>query len=169
MPAAVRFATTTAGSALGSRRRGLGTGVAGTTEDATGVETAAAVLLAAANKARTLSAMAASLSPIFSICSRNITGLFRSRKTFRKCGIKTLRKRLSKNLRYAVEKFTKQLRILRYVNWWIFLDFIIKINPRKLAITKHLVKIYTQIQDLIFRTEKHGEKAGNAAKRNKNE
>jgi len=72
-------------------------------------------------------------------------------------------------LRYAVEKFTKQLRILRYVNWWIFLDFIIKINPRKLAITKHLVKIYTQIQDLIFRTEKHGEKAGNAAKRNKNE
>jgi len=72
-------------------------------------------------------------------------------------------------LRYAVEKFTKQLRILRYVNWWIFLDFIIKINPRKLAITKHLVKIYTQIQDRIFRTEKHGEKAGNAAKRNKNE
>jgi hypothetical protein len=70
-------------------------------------------------------------------------------------------------LRYAVEKFTKQLRILRYVNWWIFLDFIIKINPRKLAITKHLVKIYTQ--DLIFRTEKHDEKAGNAAKRNKNE
>ncbi len=67
MPAAVRFATTTAGSALGSRRRGLGTGVAGTTEDAIGVETAAAVLLAAASKARTLLAIAASLSPIFSI------------------------------------------------------------------------------------------------------
>jgi hypothetical protein len=27
--------------------------------------------------------MAASLSPIFSICSRNIPGLFRSRKTFK--------------------------------------------------------------------------------------
>jgi hypothetical protein len=58
--------------------------------------TAAAVLLAAANSALTLSAIADSLSPIRSICSKNITGLFRSRKTFRKCGIKTLRKRLSK-------------------------------------------------------------------------
>ncbi len=50
-----------------------------------------------------------------------------------------------------------------------FLDSIIRINPRKLAIRKHLVKINTQIQDRIFRTEKHSEKAGNAAKRNKNE
>ena len=105
MPAAVRFATTTAGSALGSRRRGLGTGVAGTTEDAIGVETAAAVLLAAANKARTLSAMAASLSPIFSICSRNITGLFRSRKTLKNAVDKYCGTAL-KNLRYAVEKLT---------------------------------------------------------------
>jgi hypothetical protein len=48
--------------------------------------TAAAVLLAAANSALTLSAIADSLSPIRSICSKNITGLFRSRKTFRKCG-----------------------------------------------------------------------------------
>ena len=72
-------------------------------------------------------------------------------------------------MRYAVEKFTKYLRILRYVNWWIFLDSIIKISPRKLAIKKHLVKIYMQMQDGTFRTEKHSEKAGNAAKRNKNE
>jgi hypothetical protein len=67
-------------------------------------------------------------------------------------------------LRYAVEKFTKYLRILRYVNWWIFLDSIIKISPRKLAIKKHLVKIYTQMQDSTFRTEKHSEKAGNETK-----
>ena len=46
--------------------------------------TAAAVLLAASNRARTRSAIAASLSPIFSmICSKNITGSFRSRKTFK--------------------------------------------------------------------------------------
>jgi hypothetical protein len=46
--------------------------------------TAAAVLLAAANNALTRSAIADSLSPIFSIiCSKNITGLFRSRKTFK--------------------------------------------------------------------------------------
>jgi hypothetical protein len=61
------------------------------------------------------------------------------------------------------------LRILRYVNWWIFLDSILKINPRKQAIKKHLVKIYTQIQDRTFRTEKHSEKAGIASKCNENE
>jgi hypothetical protein len=42
------------------------------------------VLLAAANSALTLSAIADSLSPIRSmICSKNITSLFRSRKTFK--------------------------------------------------------------------------------------
>ncbi len=55
------------------------------------------------------------------------------------------------------------------INWWIFLDFTIKISPRKLAIKKHLVKIYMQIQDRTFRTEKHSEKAGKATERNKNE
>jgi hypothetical protein len=71
---------------LGSRRRrpgGVGTGTAGAVT-ATGAATAvAAVLLAAANKARILSAIAESLSPIFSICSKNITGSFKSRKTFK--------------------------------------------------------------------------------------
>jgi hypothetical protein len=43
----------------------MGTG--GAPEDVLGVTTAAAVLLAAANRARTLSAIADSLSPIFSI------------------------------------------------------------------------------------------------------
>ena len=61
------------------------------------------------------------------------------------------------------------MRILRYVNWWIFLDSSIRINPRKLAIKKHLVKIfYTQLQDRTFRTEKHSEKAGNETKTQQN-
>jgi len=72
-------------------------------------------------------------------------------------------------LRYAVEKFTKQLRILRYVNWWIFLDFIIKINPRKLAIKKHLVKIYTQLQDRTFGQKNIVKKPVTKQKRSKNE
>jgi hypothetical protein len=95
IPAAVRFATTLAGSAPGSRRRGSrGTATAGTAGLAAGTAaTAAAVLLAAANNALTRSAIADSLSPILSmICSKNITGSFRSRKTFQKCCIKTLRK-----------------------------------------------------------------------------
>jgi hypothetical protein len=59
--------------------------------------TAAAVLLAAANNALTRSAIADSLSPIFSmICSKNITGLFRSRKTLKNA------KTALKILRYAV-------------------------------------------------------------------
>ena len=73
-------------------------------------------------------------------------------------------------MRYAVEKFTKQLRILRYVNWWIFLDCIIKINPRKLAIKKHLEKIYMQMQDRTFGQKnivKKPETQQNAAKTNK--
>ena len=163
MPAAVRFATTTAGSALGSRRRGLGTGVAGTTEDAIGVETAAAVLLAAASKARTLSAMAASLSPIFSIVLKISPVRLDPEK------LSKLRKRLSKFYGTRYKNLHRYLRILRYVNWWIFLDSILKIIPRKLAIKKHLVKIYTQIQDRTFRTEKHSEKAGIASKCNENE
>jgi uncharacterized membrane-anchored protein len=68
MPAAVRLATTLAGSAPGSKRLGsLGIGTGGAPEEVLGVTTAAAVLLAAANRARTLSAIADSLSPIFSI------------------------------------------------------------------------------------------------------
>ena len=69
IPAAVRFATTLAGSAPGSRRRGSrGTATAGTAGLAAGTAaTAAAVLLAAANNALTLSAIADSLSPILSI------------------------------------------------------------------------------------------------------
>ncbi len=65
----------------------------------------------------------------------------------------------------GIKIYTKYLRILRYVNWWIFLDSIIKISPRKLAIKKHLVKIYTQIQDRTFRVEKHSKKK--SRKRNK--
>ena len=88
IPAAVKFATTVAGSREGSRRRrpgGLGTAAAGMAGLAAGAAaTAAAVLLAAANSALTLSAIADSLSPIRSIiCSKNITGSFRSRKTFK--------------------------------------------------------------------------------------
>ena len=169
MPAAVRFATTTAGSALGSRRRGLGTGVAGTTEDAIGVETAAAVLLAAANKARTLSAMAASLSPIFSICSRNITGLFRSRKTFKNAEEKPC---VNGSQKFAVcgRKFIKYLRILRYVNWWIFLDSSIRINPRRLAIKKHLVEIFTRsYKTVLFGQKNIVKKPVTKQKRSKNE
>jgi hypothetical protein len=78
------LATTLAGSAPGSKRLGsLGIGTGGAPEEVLGVTTAAAVLLAAANRARTLSAIADSLSPIFSIVLKNITGLFRSRKTFK--------------------------------------------------------------------------------------
>jgi hypothetical protein len=161
-----------AGSREGSRQRELrvtGADAERTTPpaDAAVPATAAAVLLAASNRARTRSAIAASLSPIFSmICSKNITGLFRSRKTLKnaKTTLKIFTVRGIKNLH-------RYLRILRYVNWWIFLDSILKINPRKLAIKKHLVKIYTQMQDSTFRTEKHSEKAGNetknAAKTNK--
>ena len=89
IPAAVRLATTVAGSRDGSRRRelrvtGADAGLATTPEEPTAPATAAAVLLAASNRARTRSAIAASLSPIFSmICSKNITGSFRSRKTFK--------------------------------------------------------------------------------------
>ena len=61
------------------------------------------------------------------------------------------------------------MRILRYVNWWIFLDSILKISPRKQAMKKHLGKFYTQIQDRTFRTEKHSEKAEIATKRNEKE
>jgi hypothetical protein len=130
---------------------------------------AAAVVLAASSKARTRSAIADSLSPIFSIiCSKNITGLFRSRKTFKNAEEKPC---VNGSQKFAVcsRKFIKYLRILRYVNWWIFLDSSIRINPRKLAIKKHLIKIYTQIQDRTFRTEKHSEKAGIASKCNENE
>ncbi len=71
IPAAVRFATTVAGSKEGSRRRrpgGLGTAAAGVAEVAAGTAaTATAVLLAEANSALTRSAIADSLSPIFSI------------------------------------------------------------------------------------------------------
>jgi hypothetical protein len=72
IPAAVRLATTVAGSRDGSRRRelrvtGADAGLATTPEEPAAPATAAAVLLAASNKARTRSAMAASLSPIFSI------------------------------------------------------------------------------------------------------
>jgi uncharacterized membrane-anchored protein len=92
------LATTLAGSAPGSKRLGsLGIGTGGAPEEVLGVTTAAAVLLAAANRARTLSAIADSLSPIFSmICSKNITGLFRSRKTLKNA------KTALKILRYAV-------------------------------------------------------------------
>jgi hypothetical protein len=62
------LATTLAGSAPGSKRRGsLRIGTGGVAGDGLGVTTAAAVLLAAANRARILSAIAESLSPIFSI------------------------------------------------------------------------------------------------------
>jgi hypothetical protein len=71
IPAAVKFATTVAGSNDGSRRRrpgGLGTTAIGTLGVAAGTAaTAVAVLLAAANNALTRSAIADSLSPIFSI------------------------------------------------------------------------------------------------------
>jgi hypothetical protein len=134
IPAAVKFATTVAGSRDGSRRRrpgGLGTAAAGMAGLAAGAAaTAAAVLLAAANSALTRSAIADSLSPIFSICSKNITGLFRSRKT--------LKNAVEKHCVHGSQKFAvcgrknlhKYLRILRYDNWWIFLDSILKINPR---------------------------------------
>ena len=75
-----------------------------------------------------------------------------------------MRKRLSKICGMRYKNLHRYLRILRYVNWWIFLDSSIRINPRKLAIKKHLVKIYTQIQDRTFQTEKHSEKAGNETK-----
>ena len=80
-----------------------------------------------------------------------------------------MRKRLSKFYGTRYKNLHRYLRILRYVNWWIFLDSILKINPRKQAIKKHLVKIYTQIQDRTFRTEKHSEKAEIASKCNENE
>jgi hypothetical protein len=66
------LATTVAGSRDGSRRRelrvtGADAGLATTPEEPAAPATAAAVLFAASNKARTRSAMADSLSPIFSI------------------------------------------------------------------------------------------------------
>jgi hypothetical protein len=104
IPAAVRFATTLAGSAPGSRRRGSrGTATAGTAGLAAGTAaTAAAVLLAAANNALTLSAIADSLSPILSIVlkispvcldpeklSKNAKN---GSQNFAVCGIKNLHK-----------------------------------------------------------------------------
>ena len=59
--------------------------------------------------------------------------------------------------------------MLRYVNWWIFLDSILKINPRKLAIKKHLVKIYTQMQDRTFGQKNIVKKPVTKQKRSKNE
>ena len=69
----------------------------------------------------------------------------------------------------GIKIYTKYLRILRYVNWWIFLDSIIKISPRKLAIKKHLVKIYTQMQDRTFGQKNIVKKPVKKQKRSKNE
>jgi hypothetical protein len=131
--------------------------------------TAAAVLLAAANSALTLSAIADSLSPIRSICSKNITGLFRSRKTFKNAEEKPC---VNGSQKFAVcsRKFIKYLRILRYVNWWIFLDSSIRINPRKLAIKKHLVKIFTRsYKTVLFGQKNIVKKPVTKQKRSKNE
>jgi flagellin-specific chaperone FliS len=125
--------------------------------------TAAAVLLAAANNALTRSAIADSLSPILSIFLKILPVCLDPEKPSK------MRKRLSKFYGTRYKNLHRYLRILRYVNWWIFLDSILKINPRKQAIKKQLVKIYTQIQDRTFRTEKHSEKAGIASKCNENE
>jgi hypothetical protein len=62
---------------------GADAGLATTPEELAAPATAAAVLLAASNKARTRSAMAASLSPIFSIVLKISPVRFRSRKNFK--------------------------------------------------------------------------------------
>jgi hypothetical protein len=94
--------------------------------------------------------------------------LFRSRKTFKNAEEKPC---VNGSQKFAVcgRKFIKYLRILRYVNWWIFLDSSIRINPRKLAIKKHLVKIYTQMQDRTFGQKNIVKKPVKKQKRSKNE
>ena len=81
-----------------------------------------------------------------------------------------MRKRLSKFYGTRYKNLHRYLRILRYVNWWIFLDSILKINPRKLAIKKHLVKIFTRsYKTVLFGQKNIVKKPVTKQKRSKNE
>lgn len=115
MPSALKLATTLAGSAFGSRRRGSqGTITGGVLPEATGVTATTTVLFAAANKATSLSAMAESLLPIFSIFQK-LSPACLIHKNYKNSVKEKYTEQVSKMYGNLLEKFDQNLRILHSV------------------------------------------------------
>jgi hypothetical protein len=110
------LATTLAGSAFGSRRRGSqGTITGGVLPEATGVTATTTVLFAAANKARILLAMAESLLPIFSIFLKKLSPACLIHKKLQNSIKEKYAEQVSKTYGNLLEKFNQNLRILHSI------------------------------------------------------